>query len=59
MAVSEAATPSRVNPTAQNASTTTTTRSAAKNLVTREFDLAIRAFFLRLRPLQNSIQRAR
>jgi len=45
MAVSEAATPSRVNPTAQNAYTTTTTRSAEKNLVTREFDLAIRAFF--------------
>jgi len=45
MAASEAATPSRVNQTALNASTTNTTRSAEKNFVTRDFDLAIRAFF--------------
>ncbi len=45
MAASKAATPSCVNPTAPNAPTTTNIRSATKNFVTRDFDLAIRAFF--------------
>jgi len=45
MAASTAATPSRANQTARTAPTDTNTQSVTKSLVTRDFDLAIRAFF--------------
>jgi len=45
MAASEAATPSRAHQTASATSTTTNTRLDAKNSVTRDYDLTIRAFF--------------
>ncbi len=45
MVPSEAAAPSHVNQTVPTASTTTPTQLATKNLVTWDFDLAIRAFF--------------
>jgi len=45
MAASTAATPSHANQTARTAPTDTNTQSVTKRLVTRDFDLAIRAFF--------------